>query len=137
LDERILLKLKIDISDLFKLDDSIVLDYDAELVFESNTNFFLKIFHEPADKYVARIMSWDPKYSYSILSKFTVAKVVTPTRLLHVDFCDYFYKGMSSSTDYGEFGKEYFIIRLQGIKLIYEAPEQLESNVYLNQTALD
>jgi len=135
LDERILLKLKIDISDLFKFDDNIILEYEAELVFESNTNFFLKIFYEAADKHVARIMSWDPKYSYSILSKFTVVKVVTPTRLIHVDFCDYFYKGMSSSTDYREFGKEYFIIRLQGIKLVYEAPEQLESNFYLNQTA--
>jgi hypothetical protein len=135
LDERILLKLKIDISDLFEFEGNIILDYDAELVFESNTNFFLKIFYEPSDKHFKRIMSWDPKYSYSILSKFTVAKVVTPQRLIHVDFCDYFYKGMSSSTTYKEFGKEYFIIRLQGIKLVYEAPEQLESNVYLNHTA--
>jgi hypothetical protein len=134
LDERILLKLKIDISDLFKLDNPI-LDYDAELVFESNSNFHLKIFFYSSDKYVNRIAAWNPKYSYNILSKFTVSQVISPSKLIHVDFCDYFYKGMSFSADYKEFEKEYFIIRLLGIKLIYEAQEELESKVYLNQTA--
>lgn len=136
--DRIFFKLTIDIPDLDKLEPDAKassLEYDAELVFESNFSFFIKIFFDDSESLDRKVMSWDPKYSYSLLSKFKVMEVTSPQRLKHIDFGNYYHKGMSSSVFSQEFNKPYFTIKPKGVRMVYETAEQSESEIYLNQTA--
>jgi hypothetical protein len=138
LEERIFFKLTIDIPDLDKLEPDAKkseLVYDGELVFETNSEFHIKIFFDYAERLDRKVMSWDPKYSYSLLSKFQVTEIISPKRLKHIDFVNYYHKGMHSGIDSQEFNKQYFTIKPTGIRLVYEAAEQAESEIYLNQTA--
>ena len=138
MDERIFFKLTIDIPDLDKFEPDAKqseLNYDGELVFETNSDFYIKIFFDYSERLDRKVMSWDPKYSYSLLSKFQVTEIISPKRLKHIDFGDYYHKGMHSSSDFSEFDKQYFTIKPEGIRLVYEAPEQADSEIYLNQTA--
>jgi hypothetical protein len=138
LDERIFFKLTIDIPDLDKLEPDAKkseLVYDGELVFETNSEFYIKIFFDYSERLDRKVMSWDPKYSYSLLSRFQVTEIISPNRLKHIDFANYYHKGMHSGTDSQEFNKQYFTIKPTGIRLVYEAAEQAESEIYLNQTA--
>jgi hypothetical protein len=136
--DRIFFKLTIDIPDLDDLDPgstSSSLEYDAELVFESESVFFIKIFYEDSESLDRKVMSWDPKYSYSLLSKFIVKEVLSPQRLKHIDFGNYYHAGMNSGVFSQEFNKTFFTIKPKGIRLIYEAAEQSDSKIYLNHTA--
>ena len=138
MDERIFFKLKIDIPDLDKFEPDAKhseLSYDGELVFEANSEFYIKIFFDYSERLDRKVMSWDPKYSYSLLSKFQVTEVVSPQRLKHIDFSNYYHKGMHTSSDFYEFNKQYFTIKPNGIRLTYEASEKADSEVYLNETA--
>lgn len=134
--ERILFKVRINIPDLDKFDpfaQPCETDYEVELVQECNSHY-LKIFFEGNQALDRKIMSCEPNYSFSLLSKFEVVEVISPERLLHVDFCEYDHKGMKSVT-IDESGKQYFTINLKGIRLVYENSHQGDTEVYLNNTA--
>jgi hypothetical protein len=109
-------------------------EHEAELVFETNHDCYIKIFFDPKESLDRKVMSCEPSYSYTLLSKFIVTEVIAPSRLKHIDFCNYEHKGMASEK-VDEFGRVHFTIRLKGIRLIYEASEAQDSEIYLNHTA--
>ncbi|MGV3587510.1 MAG: hypothetical protein ACO1OF_10930 [Adhaeribacter sp.] len=140
MDERIFFKLRIEIPEVDKFKPNtkeFSLEYNAELVFETGSNFFIKVYFDNKELLDRKIMDWDPKYSFSLLSKFKVTEIINPKRLLHIDFGNYYHKGITSSTDFYEFGKQYFTIKPEGIRLVYEAKEQFDSEIYLNDTAFN
>lgn len=135
--ERILFQVRINIPDLDQFDSGAKpcdADFEAELVLGNNRNDYLKVFFEGNQALDRKVMSCEPNYSYSLLSKFEVVKVISPQRLKHVDFCEYDHKGMKSA-QVDEFGKQYFTISLKGIRLVYEPSERQDSEIYLNNSA--
>jgi hypothetical protein len=137
MNDRVLFKIRINIPDLDQFDPSAQpcqSEYEAELIFEDNRNGYIKIFFEGRESLDRKVMSCEPSYSYSLLSKFEVLEAISPKHLRRVDFREYDHRGMRSA-QVDEFGRQYFTINLKGIKLTYEASEQKESEIYLNQTA--
>jgi hypothetical protein len=136
-EEQIFFKLRIDIPDLDKHEPDAqksALEYVAELVFETNTDCYIKIFFDLKERLDGKVMSWEPHHAYTLLSKFIVTGIIAPDHLKHIDFCHYEYKGMASEK-LDEFGKLHFTVRLKGIRLVYEAAEQRDSEIYLNHTS--
>jgi hypothetical protein len=133
--EKICFKVKIEIPEIASENNSESTEYLGEVIFETNSEFIIKIYFDDSTELDQRVMGWDPKYSYNLLSKFKVTKVISPEYLLHIDFCDYSYNLIRSRFANKESEQNYLTIKSRGIKLIYKANEQLASEIYLNETA--
>lgn len=137
-DEKIFFKFIIDIPDIDKAEpgsQSSAGEHIGELVLGNESEIFIKIFYDPRENLDRKIMGREADYSFKLLSKFRVVSVESQYKnILHIDFSDYEFSGMTSGTS-DESGHVYFTIGLTGIKLIYRAAEEQDSEIYLNGTA--
>lgn len=139
--DRIFFKFIIDIPELDQAEhDSLTSkgEHTGELLLKSSTDVSLKIFYEPKERLDRKVMGRNPKYSHTLLSKFRVSEIISPHgNLLSIDFGEYEYSGMQHSSEFQEFGLDYFTIQLNGIRLVYKTESQSDSEIYLNGTAFN
>lgn len=135
--DRIFFDLQIDLPKKINGDESVHNTFLGELVIENVADITLKVFFE-LKKAPKGIMGWRSTYAHTLLSCFKVTKIRSPEYLLEIDFKDYVYIGMKSSTDFVDatLGLQYFTIQLGGIALKYNLSGESHSEVYLNETAL-
>ncbi|MDT0676476.1 hypothetical protein [Autumnicola musiva] len=135
MNERTIFNLKIDIKDLNISSENTEKIFKTELLVDEakNNEISLKIFYD--DELGRQIMSWTQFHSDNILKRFHFVDVQEPENLKRIEFLDYRVKGMHTSTDFHESGKQFIILKLTGVKKIFYNTYKDSSIIYLNREA--
>lgn len=135
--KRTFFKLKINIPDLDKAiaienSDPSSFEYKTELVIEDEETL-IKIFFPDKEYLDDKISWWNQKSEVELLRYFEVIEILESKDLLDIDFSDFEYKGISTSSNFYEFGLKYFIIKINGIRKKYTDSNVEKTEFYLSK----